>query len=494
MTRKKAILFGGLLLFYAWFVHFWPTFHAANEAIRMYFVAAVVDHGTASVDPLMEKYKVGNVDRAEYEGRAYMDKAPGLSLVVMPFYWALTRMGMSTDRAEIWRLWYLLLLIGVSVPALFGVWCVFDIVHRWTDDERAAWVAALALGLASPFALYSTVFFGHGPAAVLAIASFWALTKERIGLAGLFAGGMVLVDTATAMMAVILGLYATARKRSLEDMLRFGIGGTLGVAIQLAYNSWCFGDPLTFAYKYKASSDLAAIHEQGLYGFVIPGFEALFGLTFGGMRGLFFHAPVLLLGLLGGRRVLWVICGVYFLWIASFVDWSAGASYAPRHLVPITPFLAVGVGLAAARRPELMWAAGVLGVVSFLAIWPAMATFPYAPMALTQPLTQLAIPMAIEGEWARTLLGLPALGSVVLAAALVIYAVRPTWPGLVVAASGLAVTGALFLLEGEPTEAEVGNHAAIGCLVEYEDSAAARCLQLDKVLDPRRCRCRVPRR
>ena len=63
----------------AYWVHFWPTFHAANESIRLYFVQAVVDHGTASVDTPRQRYGMSNVDKAHYQGHDYMDKAPGLS-------------------------------------------------------------------------------------------------------------------------------------------------------------------------------------------------------------------------------------------------------------------------------------------------------------------------------------------------------------------------------------------------------------------------------
>ncbi|MFT7622759.1 MAG: hypothetical protein ACI9WU_001934 [Myxococcota bacterium] len=492
---RRALSFGAILLCYAWFVHFWPTFHAANESIRFYFVSAVVDHGTVQVDQVMERYKVGNVDRAEFGGHAYMDKAPGLSFAVMPVYWALTSAGMSTDRSEVWRLWYWLLLIGVSLPCVFGIWCTWDVVRDWTGDERAAATAAIVLGMATPYAVYATLFFGHGPAAALAVMSFWALRRRWLVLAGLLAGGMVLVDTATAFMAVILGVYAGLRHRSLDDMIRFGMGGIPGVAGQLAYNTWCFGEPLTFAYSYKASADLAAIHEQGVYGFIIPGWEPLWGLTFGGHRGLLYHAPVLLLAAAaikkGGSRDGWLLAaasGLYFLWIACFVDWPAGAAYAPRHLVPITPFLAIGVGLAVARYPRLVWAAAPLALASAVVAWSAIATFPYAPLALDVPFTQQAWAMVSEGELAGTLWGLPAWGVLVPAGVAVgVWRPRPQVVLASLAGVGLVV-GMVWLGPAGGTEI-VESRISVECLTDYVAEAKGRCEGGGGEFNELRCRC-----
>ena len=76
---------------------------------------------------------------------------------------------------------------------------------------------------------------------------------------------MVLIDTPTAILATAIGIWVLVETRSLRAMVEFGIGGIPPVAMQLAYNTWIFDSPFTFAYAHKASGDLATIHEQGLF-------------------------------------------------------------------------------------------------------------------------------------------------------------------------------------------------------------------------------------
>jgi hypothetical protein len=463
-SRGRATVFVALAFLYAYFVHFWPSFLSDQESIRFYLVQAVVEEGTLAIDAPMARYGLQIVDHATFEGRSYLDKAPGLSFASVPLYWLLTRtFGMSTRPRELPWLLYPLRLLGVTLPALLGVWWVRRLVLERTRDERAAWTAALVLALATPYALYSTLFFAHATAAALGVGSFYLVTRARCGAAGALAGAMVLVDTATAPLALMLGVYAGLRERSLADLLRFGLCGAPFVAVQLAYNTWCFGAPLRFAYAYKANPHLSALHERGVYGFGLPSLEAIWGLTFGAKRGLFHHAPVLLLGLAGlrptgvgaQRRDAWallLIVACYSLWIFGFRDWTAGGAYGPRHLTPVVPFLAAATGLASARLGWTRQALPGLAVASFAATWIMIATFPYADVVLAAPLAQQGLPMLAAGHFSPSLgswFGLPREWSwapVVLVFGGMLALLRPSWRALALGLPGLALLGALVLL------------------------------------------------
>ena len=496
MTRQR-IIWGLLFVALGWFVHFWPTFHTANESIRFYFVQAVVDHGVDTIDPVRTAYGMNNVDRAEFEGRGYLDKAPGLSFTVMPLYWVLTRLGMSTDFTALPPLYYLLHLTSVVVLAVFGIRWTYLLILRWTDNENSAWTGALVLGLCTPFTLYSTLFFGHGPAAALAIGSLWYLESERPGWAGALAGAMVLVDTPTAILATALGIWTGVRKRDARAMLVFGLAGMPFVTVQLAYNTWLFGGPFTFAYSMKATGDLAAIHSQGIYGFDLPRLGAIWGLLMGAKRGLFFHAPVLLLGLFCWRdkKQLLVIAGIYFLWIASFVDWPAGDSYLPRHLVPLTPFLAVGVGLTVASKHWARYVAAPLTVVAFAMVWAPLTTFPYAFQAFDMPVIELALPMLYEGHFSPTVgqwLGIPAAwsaGLVLVFVAAIVLLLKPTPRILGAAVAGVVLLGLLLLAKPEQTNAKVRSRMGAECLLGYDDTAEKVCVDAGGRYLAGRCAC-----
>ncbi|MEC8023675.1 MAG: hypothetical protein VX223_07035 [Myxococcota bacterium] len=411
-TTVRRSLFCTVFLLLSYWVHFWPTFHAANESIRLYFVQAVVDYGSASVDEPRQRYGMTNVDKAHYQGHDYMDKAPGLSLLVIPVYWIATRIfGMSTEFSDLPNLSYLLLLFGVVIPGTLGAYAVYRVIQSRAGPskpvEEAALFGAIIVGLASPYALYCTLFFGHGPAAALGAMSIAMLNRQRY-LAGMLAGAMVLVDTPAAVLAFGLGIWVLIRTRSLRAMIEFGIGGIPPIAIQLAYNTWLFDSPFTFAYAHKASGDLATIHAQGLFGFSIPTIERLYGLSFGSERGLFFHAPVLLLAFFGGPRAkpFLVLSLVYFLWIAAFVDWQAGASYAPRHLTPVVPLLAIAAALSLLQQPKLRVIAPALLVYSALVTFSMISTFPYAMIPFDAPILEQALPMLGSGAISPNILGL----------------------------------------------------------------------------------------
>jgi len=304
-----------------------------------------------------------------------------------------------------------LLLFGVVIPGVMGAFAAYTVIRSRAgpDDigESAAVFGALILGIASPYALYCTLFFGHGPAAACCAMSLALVNKHRPA-AGALAGTMVLIDTPTAILAVAIGIWVLLRTKSIRAMVEFGLGGIPPVAVQLAYNTWIFDSPFTFAYAHKASGDLATIHAQGLFGFSIPTATRLFGLSFGTERGLFFHAPVLLLAFFGGKRAqpFLLMSLAYFLWIAAFVDWQAGASYAPRHLTPIIPCLSIAAGIAVIDRPYLRIVASLLLAYSACVTFSMIATFPYAMIPFDTPMLEQALPMLATGSIAPNLFGL----------------------------------------------------------------------------------------
>ena len=69
----------------------------------------------------------------------------------------------------------------------------------------------------------------------------------------------------------------------------YGVGATPAVILILYYNASLTGDPFVFLYKY---SYLPTTREFA-YGFGMPSFESLFGLTLGFKTGLLIYAPAL---------------------------------------------------------------------------------------------------------------------------------------------------------------------------------------------------------
>lgn len=515
-----------MLCLYSYFIHFWPHFHTANESVRLYFVQAVVDQRTPYIDGVMRRYQVGNIDAALHEGRKTLDKSPGLSYSVVPAYWLLTRMGVPTERSGVQHLFFLLTLLGVCIPALFGLYWVGRSTQLLTGDVWASWASALIVGLATPYALYSTLFFGHVPAAALAAGALYHLLARKPAVAGVLAGGMVLMEGSSVVVALGLGVFSLLQRQRPRDVVVFALCASPLIGIYLLHNAWLFGDPLVFGYARKANPAFAALHGQGLLGLGWPKAEALLGITVGSKRGLFFHSPVLLLALpglaflgQGGERrrqalLLGALAGLHLLWISGFADWSAGDSYAARHLILLVPLLGVGIGSllrgASPGQSNVLltrWALPALLGFSWLAAWAPAATFPYAPQGFEMPLLQLNTPLLLSGHGSPSigrLLGLPEalspIGWLLLFAALVVVLFlapnrRPALLTMVKCVAGCGVLlGLLWAGRPEPTDRSVGDRVMVECLLGHRASAADLCHQASGRFHPQRCRCRLKRR
>jgi hypothetical protein len=130
--------------------------------------------------------------------------------------------------------------------------------------------------------------------------------------------------------------------------------GALGPALILgAYHSLCFGAPWTTGYSFIVDPQFAAGHARGVLGIQLPQLDALWGLSFGRRRGLFYIAPVALLlasGLFAQARArnrlalqACTAIGALLLVNASYYMWWGGAAAGPRHLVPVLGLLVLGL-------------------------------------------------------------------------------------------------------------------------------------------------------
>jgi hypothetical protein len=138
-----------------------------------------------------------------------------------------------------------------------------------------------------------------------------------------------------------------------------------------AYHWLAFGLPWKTAYSFIARPEFARGHASGFLGITFPSPRALWGLTFGTERGLFFIAPVALLGFALSlstrmspiategaragfkpdvRHAFAVAALALFAVNASYYMWWGGAAFGPRHLLPVVPLAAYGIARACSER------------------------------------------------------------------------------------------------------------------------------------------------
>lgn len=535
-ARSPWLLLAAIAVVWAWYCHHWPYLHTANEAMRLYFVQAVVEDGRPELDRVVARHQTTPVDRSEFNGHIYMDKAPGVSLLVLPLYPGVRAIWPDVATAGLWRFGYIATLVGAALPLLLAL----ALLSRYlaaigTPRREAAWTVA-ALGTASPLLPYATLFFGHALAAACIAVAFFAIARPsgqqgagtlRAWAAGLSLGAAGLTDTPVFVLAALVAVYGVVRAAPLPDwttgprdwrwsarLRRSGpilAGLALGAAAQLAYNTWTLGHPLHFTYQYKGDRQLAAIMSTGFLGFRPPQLDALVGLLFTSRRGLLYHAPWLMAAVVGLVRLArnaerppqhrldalasLVISGLYVLLVAGFADWRAGDSPGPRHLLPVIAL--VGWGLGPLLAEEGKWwvrsaVAAALAVAVLLHV-PIVATFPYHFEQIERPVLELDVPLLVRSEFSPSIgtwLGLPPMASflVFLTAIAGVWALAwrtlrdsgqeptPAWQVRGMAAAILTMWLAVlasFVPEAPKRAAEVGRYRA-GVLLRQGEHGAAR--------------------
>jgi hypothetical protein len=250
---------------------------------------------------------------------------------------------------------------GVAVGLL-----LFMLLRRRTTVKTALFASSVTV-LGTPLLPYSTSLYGHSVAAAFLLAGFAAVDGEREGapldlsprrlrVAGaclaLAAGSEYIVAIPSTIVGVWL-LWASRghRWRTVRDL---ALGAAVPVAIVCAYHTVCFGAPWRTPYAFIVRPEFAAGHAKGFYGIQMPKLEAVQGLLFSERRGLFYVAPVTVLGFVGAaiiaskRRdpmiaVMLAAAGSLLLVNAGYYMWWGGAAAGPRHLVPVLAVSAFGL-------------------------------------------------------------------------------------------------------------------------------------------------------
>jgi hypothetical protein len=328
-----------------------------------YALIRALANGTATIDKTRFEVGPGGGDISYIDGHYYAAKSPGLAFEVLPTYLVLRAAGGAKPAADdTQQLWYLSL-SGLLLPAAALLLLVYFAADRLEPGFGAA--SAVTLGLATMVLPFSTLFFAHVLSATLVFAAFAVLWRERRGPArlhlvwagGLLAGLAATTEFPVALLGAILGVYAIARPRTVSRAVAYAAGAVMGGLPTLLFNQWAFGTPFKFSY-----AGLVNFRTAGIYGITLPNFHNAVELLFA-PTGLLTLMPVVALGAVGavllyrrGQRAEALLIGgltlAYFLFNAAKHDAPLGGdSPGPRYLVPILPFLALGVATAYRRLP-----------------------------------------------------------------------------------------------------------------------------------------------
>ena len=355
----------------------------ANQNAHLALVTSLANH-----TPRVDRFHNWTGDVAYIDGHYYADKAPGLALVTLPWYFALDVLDLRTrgpsahvpwpaaqndmSATAVWEVG----LFGATLPAIALLLLVRSVAERLVPGYGTA--AALVVGTGCLFAVLATMFFAHVLSTCLGFAAFAVLFHARRGpprrlgpvaVAGLLAGFAVVVEFPLAIVAAVVGLYAVLGMRPVRRAVAYAGGLVVGVAPLLAFNTWAFGSPTKLAYTnavIQPGSNGHAIvgaNASGFFGVGLPSLRAGAELMFAG-HGLLVLSPVLALSAVGvvsltrfGHRAEAAVVGgvavCFLLYNAAYYLPFGGFAAGPRFLVPAVPFLAIGVAAAWRSSPAM---------------------------------------------------------------------------------------------------------------------------------------------
>jgi hypothetical protein len=316
-----------------------------------------------------------SLDRATFGGHLYSDKAPGVSVLELPAAEAVRLPPMNELADPSPRLWAVRLLTS-GIAFLLSVFMVGRVAEGLAPGWGGPSLVAFGLGtLAGPLAATS---FEHVAVGTAGLAAFLLAWKRRALLAGLCAGGALLLEYQAVAIVVAVAIYLAVRER--RKLPAYVAGVCPGLALLLAYDALAFGSPFHVPYRY-VSNVFASDQAGGFFGVHLPRAHSIRDV-FVGSEGLLVISPVLVAAAVGlvllarRHRAEAIVAGAvtlfYVLLDSGYYLPYGGGSPGPRFLVPALPFIALGLGPAFARLPRvtaLLSLVSVIATTGIMLVW-----------------------------------------------------------------------------------------------------------------------------
>ncbi len=421
-----------LLFALVWFSCVWFGSWAfnPNSATRILAATAIAETGSARIDNFGEM----TIDKARFDDHLYMDKAPGMTLMALPFValtnWATNRTSFDIPHrlfdpsAEAFlrlRMRIAIAFTGAVLTALAAV-ALLDLGAGVSGSRAAGLFTATGFAFGTIVWGWTTTYFGHAATTALFVIALWAVWRgtsvsppgRHALIAGLALGWAVVVEHSAILTGAPIALWALWRLRAWErpaQLRTLGlalVGGLIAAVPLLAYNLATFGDPFQTGYSGVVGFEGM---KQGLFGLTYPKPDVLYEILLGKRRGIVWVAPVLVLAPFGiwtllrdpARRDLGTLAAMgavlCFLYHAAYVYWDGGNATGPRHALPAIAYLSIGLAAYWGGANRVEKGLGLAFLAASVAINLAVtATEIQAPFFYPAPLTQHVVPRFLSGD------------------------------------------------------------------------------------------------
>ena len=346
----------------------------AQDSSRVALTESMVTRGEVNIDPYWQL----TIDRAFKSGHWYSDKAPGVSLLLVPAVEvsrAIDSLAKPKDRAQpIWlRNWSLwgLRLWGGGLSFLILAFLLGRVAEGLVAGTGA--VTAAVFGVGTMAGSLGPTVFGHLPDALALFSAYIVATRAKRPRdwiwVGLLAGIGVLFEYPAALAGLILVIYATLRGGR-GAALAAVVGAIPAVIVLGGYNWLAFGAPWRLSYHYTDNM-FTPQQQQNLFGVGIPTPHGIWTLLIDG-HGLLLVSPVLAIAVAGLVRfwrrqrleaaVASAIAALFLLYTAGYFLPNGGLSPGPRFAAAALPFLLLGLPFAFVRWRYATWVLAILSV------------------------------------------------------------------------------------------------------------------------------------
>jgi len=418
LTTRILVLLVAFFIFLA-FSEF--SRNGPNPSSRFMLTKAIVLNGTLSIDKSEVEYYSG-LDYAVKNGTYYLDKAPGLSFISIPFYFVgneLYKAGIVLPKNDAFNYggdsngFFFIILFTTFVSA-FGVMKFYETLKLLNFSEKVSLASAFIFGLATLYFVFSSSLFSHSFLAAALIFSIYELLKyqksgarSNILLSGTALGIAITIEYTIIIFLPIFLLYMFMKAKKIADAKKYSqfLAPVALIGLLLAaYNTATFGCPTCLSYNYSTFIDTQKFDHD-----IRDGLYVLLVSTY---RGIFFFNPVLLLAIPGfyflyKRReheaiFFAMVVVAQVLLISSYSYLTGGLSYGPRHLIAIIPFMMIfsaAVLQHMPRKPVFFAIVAALVVVSAFHTLVGRYTSPLAgPENVQNPIYDFALEELMQSK------------------------------------------------------------------------------------------------